>query len=227
VYTAAAGSGAWELQQKLSGNAFGLSMDSFFGTSVALNAAGDTLAVGAPHHSWNKGAGIVFGLSGSVWGAQSPILMPATVNSVAGSSIALNAAGDLLALGSNGDSTQELSGGAVYTYKRNSTGVWNYGQRLLPSDYVTTFNRAFGYSLALSSSGSTLVVGGMNEGVMGAWWSGQTERTRGGHAHPAWLTALGRSSVCLLFPFVSVVSFIVCPLLGTLSPTAPPTIRSV
>jgi hypothetical protein len=171
VYTAAAGSGAWGASVKLSGNSFGFNSGVQFGASLALNAAGDTLAVGAPNYSTNRGAVRVFVLSGGSWIVQSPILTPAIGYSAVGSSVALNAAGDALATGASYDGTQGDSSGAVYTYQRDGAGVWSFVQQVLPLDFVTSESRFFGNALALSSSGSTLVVGSPSEGGTGAWWS--------------------------------------------------------
>jgi hypothetical protein len=70
---------------------------------------------------------------------------------------------------------QGSDNGAVYIYSRNDTTlIWSYRQRVLPSDSVSMSGRYFGTSLSLSSSGDTLVVGAYGEGatgmVTGAWW---------------------------------------------------------
>jgi hypothetical protein len=171
VFSAAVGSGAWGAQVKLSGDSFGFSSGNQFGASLALNAAGDTLAVGAPNYSANRGAVRVFVLSGGSWIVQSPILMPSSGSSAVGSSLALNGAGDMLAAGAFNDAAQGQTSGAVYTYQRNATGGWSFGQQVLPLDFVTSDYRYFGNAVGLSSSGSTLVVGAPWEGGTGAWWS--------------------------------------------------------
>jgi hypothetical protein len=173
VYTAAAGTGAWVLQQTLVSTTFGFSANALFGLRVVLNAAGDTLVIGAPSHAFNSGGLIVFLLSGGIWSAQSPILVPAGVTGTArfGSSLALNAAGDRIVSGGPWDDGQGWSNGAMFTYKRDGSGVWNFGQKLLPSDYVTTSLRYFGSAVALSASGNTLIIGADGEAATGAWWS--------------------------------------------------------
>jgi hypothetical protein len=181
VFSAAVGSGAWGAQIKLSGDSFGFSSGNQFGASLALNAAGDTLAVGAPNYSANRGAVRVFVLSGGSWTVQSPILMPSLGFSAVGKSLALNGAGDMLAAGAHNDAAQGQASGAVYTYQRNATGGWSFGQQVLPWDFLTSEYRYFGNALALSASGHTLVVGSPSEGGTGAWWS--VERTSAANAH--------------------------------------------
>jgi hypothetical protein len=182
MYTAAAGTGAWGAPQKLSGTSYGFTASRRFGQRVALNSAGTTLAVGSMFHSAAQGGIIVFILSGGTWITQSPILIPASMSGTAwvGSSLAINAAGDWIATGGPQDTAQGAITGAVFTYKRDGSGVWSFGQKLLPSDSTTASNRYFGIAVALSSSGTTLIIGADREGSTGAWWS--VGRRSGRHA---------------------------------------------
>jgi hypothetical protein len=178
VYTAAAGTGAWGSMQKLSGSTYGVGVSRRFGQRVALNSVGNTLAVGAMWHSAAQGGIIVFVLSGATWIAQSAMLIPPSVSGAAyvGSSLAINAAGDWIATGGPQDTAQGATTGAVFTYKRDGSGVWSFGQKLLPSDSVTTTFRYFGSSVTLSSSGTTLIIAAEGEMAKGAWWSVERER---------------------------------------------------
>ena len=171
VCTDPAGTGFWGLNQKLSANALGFSINSNFGSRVALNSAGDTLAIGAPNHSADKGGFIVFVLVVS-WTAQSSILLPPSISGSpqVGMSLALNAAGDMIAVGGTLDIAQGANAGAVFTYKRDAGGVWSYVQKLLPSDSVNSFSREFGIAVALSANGNTLIIGAEEEAGTGAWW---------------------------------------------------------
>jgi hypothetical protein len=146
----------------------------YFGTAVALSASGDTLVVGASAYS-AKGAAVVFSRNETGgWTVQSAILADGSANGFFGWSVAINGAGDRIAVGAYKDNVQGSGYGAVYIYSRNETLSWSYQQRVLPSDSVSTINRYFGWSLSLSSSGDTLVVGAYREGAtgtnIGAWW---------------------------------------------------------
>jgi hypothetical protein len=127
-------------------------------------------------YAGSQGSARVFFLSAGVWSAQSAILAPALIYGRVGSSLALNAAGDRLAVGAYLDIEQGVFNGAVYLYKRDGGGVWSLAQKVLPSDSVTDLARYFGTSVALSATGNTLVVGATLEATTGAWWSG-TGRT--------------------------------------------------
>jgi hypothetical protein len=176
IYIAAPiGSGNWTLQRKLAHTDAGFAVTVAFGYAVALSASGDTLVVGAIGYS-STGAAVVFSRnSTSVWSAQSGILANGSTSAFFGYAVAINGAGNRIAVGAPYDSVQGANNGAVYIYFRNATTLsWSYRQRILPSDSVSTFSRHFGQALALSSSGDTLVVGGYGEGVVGmrtgAWW---------------------------------------------------------
>jgi len=176
IYTGAAGTGAWGAPQKLSGADFDFATTSHFGQVLSFNSAGDTLAVASPMYAGSQGSARVFFLSAGVWTAQSAILAPALIYGRVGSALALNAAGDRLAVGAYLDIAQGVFNGAVYLYKRDGGGAWSLAQKVLPSDSVTDLGRYFGTSVALSASGNTLVVGATLEANTGAWWSA-TRRT--------------------------------------------------
>jgi len=170
-------SGAWDFRRTLFNTDFGFSAVSMsFGSSCALSASGDTLAVGVAGFSGNKGAAMVFVRdSGSgVWNAQSGILNNGSSGGTFGVAIAINEAGTRIAVGAYTDSAQGPDSGAVYIYARDASLNWIYLQQVVPSDFVSVTSRWFGHSVSLSSSGHTLVVGAPGEGatgmVTGAWW---------------------------------------------------------
>jgi hypothetical protein len=175
IYTAApVGSGNWTLQRKLAHTAAGFTNPVAFGSGVALSASGDTLVVGAFGYS-SRGAAVVCSRNADVWTAQSPILADGSVDGNFGWSVAINGAGDRIAVGARYDTLQGAYSGAVYIYFRNETTLsWNYSQRVLPSDSVITSHRLFGFSVSLSSNGDTLVVSACREDAtgtdIGAWW---------------------------------------------------------
>jgi hypothetical protein len=93
-----------------------------------------------------------------------------------GFAVAINGAGNRIAIGARHDSFQGTQNGAAYIYARVGT-TWSYKHRVLPSDWVAPNFRYFGRALALSSSGDTLVVSAYGEGSnIGGWrhyeWNG-------------------------------------------------------
>jgi hypothetical protein len=174
-----------------------------FGLNVALNANGTTMAVAAYWESSaskgvnsnqdddsipQAGAVYIFTRNGAIWAQQAYIKASNTGRPINpndpndwgdgdqfGSSIALNAAGNILAVGAIAeDSTASgvnppielqaddsaASSGAAYIFTRTGT-TWT--QR----DYIKASNAEggdlFGYSIGLSDNGNTLLVGAYDE----------------------------------------------------------------
>jgi trimeric autotransporter adhesin len=135
------------------------------GTSVALNADGDILAVGAPRNGnppaipSNSGAVYVFSRSGSDWAEQAFLAPPVTAGTFFGHSVALSSGGDSLAVGAPGENA---GSGAAYVFSRTADGWSAEAQHLLAS--TTGVLDGFGTSVALSADGDTLAVGAPFEG---------------------------------------------------------------
>ena len=159
-----------------------------FGFSLALSDDGNTLAAGAitedsaaagingnqrDNSMTSAGAVYVFGRTGTTWTQQAYVKAanpdPADMF---GYSVALNADGSTLAVGSydeggsfrgiNGPADNQRRGsGAVYVFERFGTSTW--AQR----DYIHASNAeggdSFGVSLALSDDGNTMLVGSLDE----------------------------------------------------------------
>ncbi|HSR96880.1 MAG TPA: DUF4215 domain-containing protein [Kofleriaceae bacterium] len=163
-------------------------VDDLFGASLALSADGSTLAVGATgedsaaitiggdetsNTASSAGAVYVFTRSGTTW-TQQAYVKPSNsrANARFGFSVALSGDGALLAVGAVGEfsaavgvdgdktDTSAEDAGAVYTFTR-SDGVWAEQSYLKASN--TDKGDAFGTSVALSSDGSTLAVGAIDE----------------------------------------------------------------
>lgn len=187
VYVFARTAGAWAQQTFL--KASNSAAYDAFGSSVALNGDGTTLAVGAGAESSattgingnqadrsaaNAGAVYVFTRSADAWSQQAYVKASNTREDdrFGANGIALSSTGDMLAVGAIGDdsATTGIDGdpldrrsnysGAVYFYLR-SAGAW------LQHSYVKASNTAagdmLGYSLSLSSSGGVLAVGAPGE----------------------------------------------------------------
>lgn len=147
-------SGTWT---QMGGNLVGAANDDFFGTSVALSADGLTLAVGASGFdvSGTSGEGrvTVFRYDGSTWNQRgSHIVGTASVKGL-GSAVALSNDGARVAIGaSNGGTSLE---GAVLVYDFSTNWV-QQGATILGG----VASARSGASVALSSDGSRLAIGG-------------------------------------------------------------------
>jgi len=142
---------------------------SYQGVSVALAADGDTAIVGAYGDSGGIGAAWIYTRKGGAWMQQGPKLVGTGYvgSTQQGLSVALSGDGNTAIVGGPGDSG---GAGAVWVYTRGSDGVWaQQGSKLFGTGAVG--NSQQGYSVALSSDGSTALVGGIADdgGVGGAW----------------------------------------------------------
>jgi FG-GAP repeat protein len=165
-----------------------------FGRSLALSAAGDTLAVGAfgesssatgingfQHDASVHGSGAVYvfdHIGVGSWAEQAYVKASNTgAGDQFGAAVALSADGDTLAVGafSEASSTTGVDGnqaddsmpqaGAVYVFTR-SGGAWTQQAYLKASN--TSVGAAFGFAVSLSADGDTLAVGAVNEASSGA-----------------------------------------------------------
>jgi len=155
-----------------------------FGMSVALSGDGSTLAVGAPfefsaatgidgnqadNSASSAGAVYVFTRSGATWSQQAYVKASNTdMGDEFGLSVALSGDGSTLAVGAafedsaatgidgNQADNSASNAGAVYVYTRSGT-TWHQQAYVKASNTGT--GDVFGWSLALSADGTTLVVG--------------------------------------------------------------------
>ena len=180
VYTRSGGN--WSQQAYVKASNTGLA--DRFGWSMALADDGSTLAVGAPYEDSSatgingntadnaaseSGAAYVYTRSAGVWSQQAYVKASNTgFGDQFGSSLALGAAGDTLAVGApfedssatglNGSESDESgsNSGAAYLYTR-SAGVWRRLAYVKASN--TGFDDGFGSNLALAADGNTLAAG--------------------------------------------------------------------
>jgi hypothetical protein len=183
------GAGTWSQQSYVkASNAGGL-----FGSSVALS--GDTLAVGASgedtgatgingdqsdYSGINPGAVYVFTRDpGGVWSQQA--YMKASNADIDGDFDRVALSGDTLAVGSGGDSSEDLWAGAVYLYTRDAAGVWSeqaylkasnaggmdfFGGRVVLSDDMLVVRAAGEDSAATGIDGDQSSRGATNSGAV-------------------------------------------------------------
>jgi hypothetical protein len=144
-----------------------------FGSRIALSDDGDTLVVGAPREDAGanrSGSAYVFVRAGMVWSEQAYLKASYPgVSDEFGSSVALSADGDTLAIGARGEDSNatgidgdeaddSVSGsGAVYVLVRDGAGGWSQQAFVKASNPDSSSH--FGSSVALSHDGNILAVG--------------------------------------------------------------------
>lgn len=165
----------WTQQAQLAGTG-GIGAIDEFGASVALSADGNTALIGGPGDNRGKtgqelgvGAAWVFTRSGSTWTQQGSKLTGSgeTGEGEFGYSVALSADGSTALIGAP---TDNGGVGAAWVFTRSGSAWASQGSKLAASD--ESGQAGFGYSAALSSSGSTALIGGPSEQFVetgGAW----------------------------------------------------------
>jgi len=158
---------AWTQQgAKLVGT--GYKGSAYQGWSVSLSADGNTAFVGGYYDNGGAGAAWVFTRSEGVWTQQGTKLVGAGAvgSAYQGSSVSVSANGNTAIVGGYGDNG---GAGASWVFTRSGV-VWTQeGTKLIGSG--ASGNAQQGYSVSLSSDGSTAVVGGKNDsGGAGAAW---------------------------------------------------------
>jgi hypothetical protein len=160
-----------------------------FGRSVALSADGTTVVVGAPADENGHGSVWAFAGSGSTWvqlGAKVTEAEPAGEAHL-GAAVAISGDGSTALAGAPGDSGYR---GAAWLLTRVGTS-WS-GEKLTGAE--ASGESHFGAAVALSSDGSTALVGGRRdaEGRGAAWvftnpdggWTQQGPKLTGGAEEP-------------------------------------------
>jgi len=160
--------GVWT-QQGLKLVGTGYSGNANQGFSVSCSRNGNTIAVGGYIDNVNTGAVWVFNRSGTVWTQQGAKLIGSGITTPAncGYSVALSGNGNTLAVGGNTDA----SIGAVYIFTRTGT-VWGAPQtKLIGTGYTVPASTGIGASVALNTTGNTLLAGSTQDfGTIGAAW---------------------------------------------------------
>ena len=138
------------------------------GSSVAINADGNTAIVGAEADGITVGASWIFTRNNNVWEQQGEKLVGTGVVNASrqGNAVSISADGNTAIIGGSIDS---VGAGAVWVYSR-STGAWaQSGKKLFGSGAVGIASQ--GSSVALSADGITAIVGGNTDNTnVGAAW---------------------------------------------------------
>jgi hypothetical protein len=173
IFTGSAGS--WAQQTELMGDG---DNNGLFGWSVALNAGGTTALVGEPGgNSVGAGAAWVFTGSGASWPRQAELTAPASGTDAEigagnfGSAVALSANGSMALIGGSADATcgADCAAGAAWVF--NAAGSsWDENAKLIAPTSGADAELGGGYfgtSVALSSDGTTSVIGGEADDTCG------------------------------------------------------------
>ena len=133
-----------------------------YGRAVAINNVGNIVAVGDTSANNTGGAVYLYSRSGAIW-SNVTTLTPANlaVGLNFGSSLSINDAGNVVAIGANGSSTLT---GAVYIFA-NVSGTWTEQAEIKPS--TSANNDIFGASVALTGNATHVVVGSPNTSSAG------------------------------------------------------------
>ncbi|HVZ50555.1 MAG TPA: hypothetical protein VG986_01205 [Pseudolabrys sp.] len=159
----------WRYQAKLVAKGVTSGCCAGLGTSVALSANGNTAIVGGPDDPAG-GAAWVFTRAGTAWTQQGNKLAGTGVTGSSawqGQSVALSANGNIAVVG--GDQDNKGNVGAAWVFTR-SGAVWKQsGKKLVGSGYVFVPPVGIfeGHSVAMSATGTTLVLGGYGDRKLG------------------------------------------------------------
>lgn len=146
-----------------------------FGSSVALSADGNTLAVGGPDDNSQIGAVWIFTRSSSIWTQQgSKLIGTGGDKARQGNSLALSADGNTLVVGGPNDrigvNPNFTLVGATWVFTRSGSTWTQQGSKLVGTGWVGNEVRQ-GISVSLSSDGNTLAIGAFfDNGQVGATW---------------------------------------------------------
>ena len=166
-----------------------------FGYSVSISRDGSTLAVGAlsedPNGISNAGSVYVFQNTNATWTeVQKLTASDKEANDWFGYSVSISEDGSTLAVGASSEDPNGISNaGSVYVFQ-NTNGTWTEIQKLTASDKERFDN--FGFSVSISSDGSTIAVGAYEEdpdGISGAGSVYVFQNTNGTWAEVQKLTA--------------------------------------
>ncbi len=138
-----------------------------FGTSVALSGDGSTALIGGPLENGFAGAAWVFTRSGSTWSEVGGMVGRGAVGAaLQGKSVALSADGGTALIGGPNDNGDI---GATWVFTRSGSTWSQQGPKLVGTGAVGTAQQ--GRSAALSSDGSTALIGGpFDNSSKGAAW---------------------------------------------------------
>ena len=142
-------SGTWTLQ---GATITGEANNDQFGYSVSINSTGDTIVVGAPDANASRGYAKVYKNISGTWTLQGTAITGETSGDYFGHSVSISASGDAVVVGAPYANSNT---GYVKVYK-NISGTWTLQGAKITGE---ASNEYFGYSVSISATGDTIVVG--------------------------------------------------------------------
>jgi hypothetical protein len=146
---------AWlQLGQIIEGSAAG----DESGWSVAINAAGTRIAIGARYHDLpdrNSGNTRMFEWDGTSWVQMGADILGAAIDDWSGASVSMNATGDIVAIGSERADTGGTDSGHVRVYQWTGNDWVQIGSTLDGAAAGDNF-----FPVALNAAGTRLIAGG-------------------------------------------------------------------
>ena len=129
------------------------------GWSVALNAVGDRVAIGARYNDGNGGIDVghvrVYGWNGIAWTQLGSDINGENTSDQSGWSVSLNAVGDRVAIGARFNDGNGNDSGHVRIYSWNGTSWTQMGADI---DGETAYDDS-GYSVSLNAAGDRIAIG--------------------------------------------------------------------
>lgn len=153
-----------ELQKLTANDALG---NSEFGSAVAMSADGTTLIVGGPSENNAQGATWIYQQKTDGWHQEgSRLVIPTEGKTNQGIAVAISGDGTKFAIGGCGDNNNM---GAVWIFERKNNELPQIKSKLVGHNTNgTTIYQ--GKSIALSSDGKKLAIGGPGDSAQGAVW---------------------------------------------------------
>jgi hypothetical protein len=136
----------------------------YTGWSIAMSAAGDRVVIGAPGNGGNgsnSGHVRIYDWNGSTWNQAGQDLDGEAANDNSGTSVAMSAAGDRVAIGAFVNDGNGSNSGHVRIYDWNGS-TWNQTGLDIDGGAVS---EQFGYSVAMSAAGDRVAIGARNGGI--------------------------------------------------------------
>jgi hypothetical protein len=175
IYTYDSSSSSWGSEARIKASDAGSS--DYFGESVAMDSAGTTVIVGAHRESNWVGAAYIYTYNGSTWSQQQKIQATSTTQTAGGAafgySVDVSGDGTKFIVGAYYEDTpvQDAGSAYIYTYDGSSWGNLSSSEvHVQASDQAG--NAFFGYSVAMSSDGTNIIVGARGEDSGGIYQAG-------------------------------------------------------
>ena len=149
---------AWSQQAKLTASD-GAASD-YFGYSVSISSDGTTALIGAIHDDdkgSNSGSAYVFKYNGTAWAQQAKLTASdGAASDLFGFSVSISSDGTTALIGAYLDDDKGANSGSAYVFKYNGTS-WTQQAKLTAPDGAAS--DGFGYSVSISSDGTTALIG--------------------------------------------------------------------